>query len=120
MHSNWSAVALVAVLTLHISASFGQEAGSLKGVDRVNASSGRDTDSEKIDRWFAIYDAEAASYELSIAGKSPAKLKLLPLPLLSYTNPVRSGQQHGSFYVWTRSGRPQAIVESPRFLYQGL
>jgi len=61
-------------------------------------------------RWLEIYAAEAAEYELFNKNEPPQKLKLETPPLLTYTNPVRAGGQHGAIYVWTLNGRPEAIA----------
>lgn len=61
-------------------------------------------------RWLDFYAAEAADYELFITGEPERKLKLETPPLLTYTNPVRAGGQHGAIYVWTLDGRPEAIA----------
>ncbi len=61
-------------------------------------------------RWLAFYAAEAAEYELFIEDKTPQKLQLETPPVMTYTNPVRAGSQHGAIYVWTLDGRPEAIA----------
>ena len=61
-------------------------------------------------RWLDFYAAEAADYELFLAGEAEQKLKLETPPVLTYTNPVRAGGQHGAIYVWTLDGRPEAIA----------
>ena len=101
----------IVVLVLHATSdwSVGQESQSLRALGEAEGGKSIDIESDQIQKWFAFYDAEAASYELAIAGESATKLQLHPLPLLSYTNPIRNAQQHGAFYVWTLNGRPQAI-----------
>ncbi|HEX5106764.1 MAG TPA: hypothetical protein VFV87_23250 [Pirellulaceae bacterium] len=54
-------------------------------------------------RWQEVYGEIAASIEMS-DGRSP--LRLHDNPLLSYSNPVRSTDQHGSIFLWTDRGRP--------------
>ncbi len=61
-------------------------------------------------RWLDFYAAEAADYALFITGEPQRKLTLETPPLLTYTNPVRAGGQHGAIYVWTLDGRPEAIA----------
>lgn len=75
-----------------------------------NAKSAASKESELFKRWVEFYGKEAAGYEVYLTGKPPAKLKLETEPVLTYTNPVRTGQQHGAIYVWTLDGRPQAIA----------
>jgi hypothetical protein len=69
-----------------------------------------DAEQAAFKRWLEFYAAEAAGYELFINDKPPQKLKLETPPLLTYTNPVRTGSQHGAIYVWTLDGRPEAIA----------
>lgn len=66
-------------------------------------------DQARFKRWLDFYAAEAATYELFLSGQPDRKLTLQTAPLLTYTNPVRTGGQHGAVYVWTLDGRPAAI-----------
>jgi hypothetical protein len=38
-----------------------------------------------------------------------SRLTMLDQPLLFYTNPVRTNDQHGAIFLWTESGRPAVI-----------
>ncbi len=97
--------ALVSVVQVLPPRSFAQDVQS-----HVAAGTGDETDeAEQRKKWFAFYDKQAASYQLAFADQPEEKLLLKPTPISSYSNPVRTGQQHGSVYVWTRDGRPQAI-----------
>lgn len=69
-----------------------------------------DAERAGLERWKEFYAAEAAEYELFIQDQPPRKLKLETPPLMTYTNPVRTGAQHGAIYVWTLDGRPEAIA----------
>src|SRR5215469_12061065 len=69
-----------------------------------------DAEQAAFKRWLEFYAAEAAEYELFSGDEPPQKLKLETPPLLTYTNPVRAGSQHGAIYVWTLDGRPEAIA----------
>lgn len=67
------------------------------------------TADEEVDAWMDRYQNEAASYELSV-GRRAESLKLEPNMLLKYSNPVRTGAQHGGVFVWTQVGRPAAVA----------
>ena len=67
-------------------------------------------DAGEIATWMAIYQKEAASYELSVGSKRNEPLKLEPNMLLKYSNPVRTGDQHGGVFLWTQAGRPAAVA----------
>ncbi len=68
-----------------------------------------DDETRQLKRWVEFYGKEAASYEFFLAGETPTKLRLQRSSLLTYTNPVRTGQQHGAVYVWTNDGRPLVV-----------
>src|SRR5262245_42041651 len=53
--------------------------------------------------------AEAVRYEIRHADKEKQKFKLLPQPLLRWSNPLR-GEIHGSVVLWTNEGCPEAIA----------
>lgn len=55
------------------------------------------------DKWQAAYKSIAASIEMR---RGETQLELLPSPLLFYTNPVRTNDQHGAIFLWTDKGRP--------------
>lgn len=59
--------------------------------------------------WLDFYTAEAAKYEFFVDGRDDAPLTLEPAPIFHYSNPVRSADQHGALFVWTRNGRPEVI-----------
>ena len=60
-------------------------------------------------QWMKLATATQISVDQS-DGKQPVKAKLHPAPLLSYTNPVRSRDQHGAIYLWTVADRPVALA----------
>jgi hypothetical protein len=60
-------------------------------------------------RWVEIYTQQAAEYEISIGSSADRRLELQTKPVLEYSNPVRPTDQHGTVYVWTSDGRPEAI-----------
>src|SRR5262245_31132524 len=53
--------------------------------------------------------AEAARYEIRQADKESQTFKLLPQPVLRWSNPTR-GEVHGSVILWTNDGCPEAIA----------
>jgi hypothetical protein len=55
------------------------------------------------EKWQQVYQKIAGSIDMR---RGDAALKLEPIPLLFYTNPVRLNQQHGSIFLWTEEGRP--------------
>ncbi len=59
--------------------------------------------------WQRYYDQVAQGYQIEVQAETSRKLTHLKTPVLSYTNPVRGRQQHGSIYVWTDGGRPAAL-----------
>lgn len=56
--------------------------------------------------WLDFYMDEASSYKIYVEKPGTQPLELHPQALLTYTNSVRGGQQHGAIYVWTDDGRP--------------
>jgi hypothetical protein len=61
-------------------------------------------------RWQNLYEKRAESLSVSFADSSQRTVRLHPQPLLTYSNPVRSVQGHGSVFLWTESGRPVLIA----------
>ena len=58
------------------------------------------------DKWQKSYSAIAESITMQ---RGQQRLTLLEKPLLFYTNPVRSNDQHGAIFLWTEAGRPAVI-----------
>jgi hypothetical protein len=58
------------------------------------------------EKWQGVY-FEIAQALVMRAGDQ--RLALLEKPLLFYTNPVRTNDQHGSMFLWTNEGRPAVI-----------
>jgi len=78
-------------------------------VEAAGQQDAADAEQARFKRWLEFYAAEAATYELFPSGQPDRKLKLQTAPVLKYTNPVRTGGQHGAVYVWTLDGSPAAI-----------
>lgn len=64
---------------------------------------------EQRKRWMAVYSEEAAKYQMFRQSDRSEELKLVPKPLLTFTNPVRGRDQHGGAFVWTSDGRPEVF-----------
>ena len=70
---------------------------------------------EKIDtkvelqRWQEYYQAVAGAYDFYLASDDKHKLTVSPKSLMSYSHPSAMKGTYGSFFVWTRSGRPELI-----------
>ncbi len=66
------------------------------------------TDAEKLlrEKWQGVYLEIAQSLEMRGGDK---KLALHDQPLLFYTNPVRTNDQHGTIFLWTDAGRPAVL-----------
>ena len=66
------------------------------------------------DRWKHFYEGIAKSYSIEIVGEETKKLALSSYPALVWSNPARTGDTHGAFWVWTRDGRPKRSGQSSR------
>jgi hypothetical protein len=66
------------------------------------------TDGERAlrEKWQAVYLETAQSLEMRCG---ETKLTLHDKPILFYTSPVRTNDQHGSMFLWTDQGRPAVI-----------
>lgn len=69
-----------------------------------------ETASEIRKRWQNLYEKRAESLSVSFADSSQRNVRLHPQSLLTYSNPVRNVQGHGSVFLWTESGRPVLIA----------
>ena len=61
--------------------------------------------------------AEAVRYEIRHADKEKQTFKLLPQPVLRWTNPTR-GEVHGSVVLWTNNGCPEAVASIYQFFHK--
>jgi hypothetical protein len=59
-------------------------------------------------RWLELYDRQAGEFSIAVEGESTNAVRI-DQPLLTYTNPVRTGSQHGAVWVWTSGGRPACL-----------
>jgi hypothetical protein len=57
----------------------------------------------------ALHLGHAEEYEIYRDRDHREKLELQRTPVYVWTNPLRSGGQHGAVFVWTYQGRPEAI-----------
>src|SRR5262245_2816415 len=58
--------------------------------------------------------AEAVRYEIRHADAAGPALKLVPQPVLRWSNPLRA-EVHGSVYLWTAAGCPEAATSIYQF-----
>jgi len=58
------------------------------------------------EQWQESYHTIAKSITMR---RGQTQILLLEKPLLFYTNPVRSNDQHGAIFLWTENGRPAVI-----------
>src|SRR5689334_2160368 len=58
--------------------------------------------------------AEAVRYDIRHADGNRPALKLMPEPVLRWSNPLR-GEAHGSVYLWTRDGCPEVAASIYQF-----
>jgi len=57
-------------------------------------------------RWEKLYQDRAKSLSVAFVDSTERTVRMVPQPVLSYSNPVRNVEQHGSVFLWTESGRP--------------
>ena len=58
------------------------------------------------EKWQTSYQAIAESITMR---RGETRLTMLDKPLLFYTNPVRTNDQHGAIFLWTEEERPAVI-----------
>lgn len=61
-------------------------------------------------RWEKLYQDRAESLSVSFVNAAQRTVRMVPQPVLSYSNPVRNVQGHGSVFLWTESGRPVLVA----------
>lgn len=79
--------------------------------DAVPNAENSEEDGGSLQQWLQVYREEASRYEMYVERPDAHLLELHPQALMTYTNNVRGGQQHGAVYLWADDGRP-AIVGS--------
>jgi hypothetical protein len=57
-------------------------------------------------RWEKLYQDRAKSLSVAFVDSAQRTVRIVPQPVMSYSNPVRNAQQHGNVFLWTESGRP--------------
>lgn len=63
---------------------------------------------EQLSSWQKLLRTHAAEYTMTAADEGQARIKLVPEPILQWSQPVRGGAE-GAVFVWEREGRPMAI-----------
>ena len=67
-----------------------------------------DKPSEEQSGWQRLFQEHAADYRIVVDGNETAEIKLVPKPILQWSQPVRGGAD-GAVFVWVQGGRPVAI-----------
>jgi hypothetical protein len=62
-----------------------------------------------IERLQALHLAEGQKWQMWMDETRQAKATLVEKPIYVWTNPTRSGGQHGAVFVWLHRGRPAAV-----------
>src|SRR5262245_46390014 len=104
MRSSW----LLCSLTLAIAAVAGVSASALPAPADKEELTGNAAKAAE----FAA--AEAVRYDIRHADDEKQRLKLLEKPVLRWSNPLR-GEIHGSVYLWTKDGCPEATASIYQF-----
>lgn len=63
----------------------------------------------QVRRWHAVYRQRAGEFVVEKRGETTVPLTLVPVPLQTWTNPIRGDTQHGTVHLWTEAGRPAVI-----------
>jgi hypothetical protein len=63
---------------------------------------------DELSGWQRLFREHADGYRFVVDGKKEAEVRLVPKPVLQWSQPVRGGAD-GAVYVWTQEGRPVAI-----------
>ena len=66
-------------------------------------------DVAQVRRWHAVYRQRAGEFVVEERGETTVPLTLVPIPLQTWTNPIRGDTQHGTVHLWTTAGRPAVI-----------
>jgi hypothetical protein len=93
--------ALAGVFTLALAA-----ASSLSGANECIADDAPVAESAQNEKWQKVYQGVAASITMQ---RGEQALYFHSVPLLFYTNPVRTNDQHGAIFLWTEKGRPAVL-----------
>jgi len=74
----------------------------------------KDATSENATNAATFAAIEAKRYEFRHSDKSPDTFQLVEQPLLRWSNPT-NGEVHGSVFLWTRDGCPEAATSTYKF-----
>jgi hypothetical protein len=64
---------------------------------------------EALEKLQEVHQAEASKWHMYLDEQRKTEAKLREKPIYLWTNPTRSGTQHGAVYIWMSAGRPVAI-----------
>jgi hypothetical protein len=56
-------------------------------------------------KWFPLFERHAAEYVVRIGPGAREEARMIPLPVLRWSQPVRGGDD-GALYLWVREGKP--------------
>ncbi len=60
-------------------------------------------------KWFPLFQRHAAEYVVRLGPDAKFEARMLPEPVLRWSQPVRGGDD-GALYLWVREGKPVAAV----------
>src|SRR5436309_2235420 len=88
-----------------------EPSASPKAAEPVTAASkAADSDTAKIiEKLQTIHRQEAERWHMFLDEEHKSEAKLNSKPIYVWTNPTRSGGQHGAVYVWIDRGRPAVV-----------
>jgi hypothetical protein len=67
-----------------------------------------DKPAQKMSGWQRLFRQHAAAYKVAVEGDGGSEAKLVPEPVLQWSQPVRGGAD-GAVFVWALEGRPVVI-----------
>src|SRR5258708_1821344 len=67
-----------------------------------------DKPAPKMSGWQRLFRKHTAEYKIVVEGDVGGEAKLVPEPILNWSQPVRGGAD-GAVFVWTLEGRPVVI-----------
>lgn len=67
-----------------------------------------DKEPDKLSAWQKLFRKQAGEYSFVIEGEQAGEVRVVPEPVLNWSQPVRGGAE-GAVFVWAQAGRPVAI-----------
>lgn len=84
-------------------------AAALLAADEPQTAAAKPASAKAIERLQALHLEEGSRWSMFLDADKKTKAVLNPKPIYVWTNPTRSGGQHGAVYVWTSGGRPVVV-----------